>query len=108
MLFILFSLAPCSIKSTLFHTVDVSYTKTLNISKTAFQTADCQNPIIVKKIAKTIPQAQFIDDNLTLSLIEFVSEISSTRNISDNYTGYTLQNNPPLYILFNQLKIDMV
>lgn len=107
---VLFSLAPCSVKESLLKTVDLSYTKPLNKSKSTFQfSRQCQNPTILEHSTSSNVKA-----TLELKLIcgdpvgNLYSNYFVIKKTGNNYSGIITGNSPPKYILFKRLKVDLV
>jgi len=105
-LMILFSLAPCSLKEAVV-SIDVSYTKPLNKSRSASPFSSCHPIQAYKdsssaKVKRQVVAIHGTDDLSSYNVHRFV-----VGNIDNNYSGITSGNSPPKYILFKRLKIDL-
>lgn len=110
MLVILFALAPCSLKESLYTLVDVELGKPLNKSRaTIFQADSCtsfvhassQNHKDIKSPQKLLPLSYSgLDSGVVCQPV--------SGNLNGSHWSNFTHGNPPKYILFRQLKINMV
>jgi|SRR5690606_28777716 len=107
MLFLLFSLSPCTVKEALFKSVSTDYAKPLNKSKTTIPTSSCfhsstknlQISVVEKsEISKQIEPVNFFDN-------PFFSILSA--KVYNKYSKTSSGTSPPKYILYKRLKIDL-
>lgn len=109
LLFLLFSLSPCSVKSSILRSVDLGYEKTLNKNKSAAtQLNNCSVDIKDSIISNTKDKKRVItpflcDDNSskTISYLEQEDEKPSNTDFYD-------QKRLPKYLLYQKMLIDFV
>lgn len=107
MWFVLFSLSPCTVKETLFLTVNTDYAKPLNKSKTTTSTSFCSysknenQKISVVKKSEINKQVESVD----LFYNKWLAE--SFTKIYNDYSKTSSGNSPPKYILYKRMKIDI-
>jgi len=107
LLCVLFSLAPCSVKSSFFTVLDVEHSLPFNKTKTTqiSSFSDCslsQSVVsITKQYSKTAPDLfNFSDDKEHLFFSNTVSK-------KHHFEKLTSGNSPPLYILYKRLKLNL-
>jgi len=108
MLMVLYAFTPCAIKNVLFDAVDATYEKPISKSNSTFQISNCQDFSNVKQTNNSKSEVYFANANLTPSVLKIGAEIPKLQPTASNYSGKTSGNNPPLYILFKRLKIDLM
>ena len=110
MFVVVFSLSPCSVKRDLFDIFDIQYISSLSkIRSSSIQTFNCDSTTETssKRIAvsKTNLKVREIFPFCFNSILYFSKKDKSFYN---NYSGATSGNSPPKYILFKQLKLNVV
>ncbi len=108
MLFILYAFTPCTVKTALFKTVDITYKKPILVSKTTLQDNSCQNTLITKQVNNVTKQVQTVSGNLPFTVINFTLKTLENSSNSAYISFGNLSNSPPFYILFKRLKIYLV
>lgn len=111
MLVLVFSLSPCSVKRDLLSIFDIEYISSLNKVKTtpSSQTVNCDSStenssrIILSKLSSRSGKDLFPFQSSSLTF--FFKEVTIFDN---NYSDATSGNSPPKYILFKQLKLNVV
>jgi hypothetical protein len=107
MLFVLFSLSPCTVKESLFLSVNREYTKPLNKSRTTSQTNTCtysqQEGQRIQVTAKSIINRQVEPDGFLVKIYVALHPAKDCKYYSKRSSG----NSPPKYILYKRLKIDI-
>ncbi len=106
LVFILFSLASCAVKEVLLDSLDISFSKSLNKSRSSVPASFCQyndqgnqQVSIVKKAE--IKKQERVDFYETLHFVNVASKFNAA--YSKSYSG----NSPPKYILYKCLKLDI-
>lgn len=109
MLVVAFSLSPCSLKREVLGIFAIQHISSLNkVKTTALSFSSCQTISSSAKISFLKADFKFKND--------LFSDISQSANCYSenktfalkNYSGNTSGNSPPKYILFKQLKLDMI
>jgi hypothetical protein len=107
MLFVLFSLSPCTVKESLFHSVNWEYSKPLSKSRTTSQTSTCSYSQLegqrIQVTAKSITNRQSEPDGLLVKIYFAPHPAKGYKDYSKCSSG----NSPPKYILYKRLKIDI-
>jgi len=105
--FVLFSLSPCTVKEVFFNSVNTSYTKPLNKSRTTSQTSFCSYS------QSDIQQISFVKKSKInkqvkpfYSTVNHCSDLISPQDYN-HYSKTSSGNSPPKYILYKRLKIDI-
>lgn len=110
LLTVVFALAPCSVKSSLFSVFDIEYFQTLNKNQTAQTgTSSCeiqessvnQSENSVQKHKKQIPLLPVVVSQNQILL-------ATALHKKYIYVNVSAVNTPPLYILYKRLKSDLV
>lgn len=104
-----FSLSPCSVKRDLLGVFDIQHLSTLNKVKTTVSpTAHCdlvhQNFSSKTSVSKT----DFKGKETFSFQLTSVSNFSEDTIFQNKYSGATSGNSPPKYILFKQLRLNLV
>jgi|GEM_PF-3532643 len=109
LLFLLFSLSPCSVKSTLLRSVDLSYEKTLNKNKSAATqlnhcSVDVKDSIVFNaKDHKRVITPFLYDDNSKI-IVSYLYQY----NVKRINTAFYDQKRLPKYLLYQKMLIDFV
>ncbi|MCV9927193.1 hypothetical protein OIU83_05995 [Flavobacterium sp. LS1R49] len=109
LLAVVFALAPCSVKSSLFSVFDIEYFQTLNKNQTTQtgvsycevqESSFNQSESSVEKLKKQIPV-------LPVSISQNQISLTTPLHRKHIYVNVTAVNKPPLYILYKRLKFDL-
>ena len=109
MLVALFSLSPCIVKEALFSIVNIeniNNAKSLNQSKTTIQSTCLYS--IVEHQNSTVKQSEINKQFEPIALFNTQNFVFFTAKYNGKYPNIFYSNNPPKYILFKRLKIDIV
>lgn len=102
------SLAPCTVKESLFNSLDLAYERPLNKNRTVQnQNSQC----VAEVFAKTATDQEIGKISVALPGPTEVSiplpSIGPQQNTLSKHTKKPLGNGPPIYILYKRLKFDM-
>ncbi len=106
----LYSMVPCAVKDTLYHSIGITYAKPLHKSQSAVQLSqNCDtakvnigNSVVVKNYQK----APFFSPFCYGSFIYDITYVTSRVKTISTTTAIICT--PPLYILFKRFKFDLV
>lgn len=100
LLFILYSFTPCTVKDAFFGVFSLEYAKPTNATKTTtFSSCKVTNQTQKYEQQQVVKQQHPLDD------IKMVQPVQVAFFVSDLFSKDVLGRSPPLYILFQQLKI---
>lgn len=113
MLFVIFSLSPCRVKETILSVFDIPYSTPLNKTRTTItQGYSCSNSLAevaqnttIISIAKHKFREVFF---MSKALFYDKVHVNKDKAIMLNYPEIFALRGPPKYILFQQLKVDLV
>lgn len=109
LLLLVFSLSPCSVKREVLNIFDIQYIETLNKVKTTVTSAsNCDTSFqnfSTASVTKANLKAKKAD--FSFSLNPYLKKTKEGKVLS-NYSKTTTGNSPPKYILFKQLKLDLI
>lgn len=109
MLVLVFSLSPCSLKRDLLDIFDIQHISSLNKVKTTTGSTfscDSSNETSSGRIAISKKEVK-INGSFPSKLIS-ISDFSKDKSFQINYSGTTTGSSPPKYILFKQLRLNLV
>ena len=109
LLFLLFSLSPCSVKSSILRSVDLSYEKTLNKNKSAATqlnncSVDIKDSIISNTKYKKRVITPFLCDENSFKTISYLEQ----EDEKPLKTAFYDQKRLPKYLLYKKMLIDFV
>lgn len=110
MLVVVFSLSPCSLKRDVLGIFDIQHISSLNKAKTTttLSFSSCQSINSSAKVSFLKTDFKFKND-LFSDILQSVNCNSENKTFAlKSYSGNTSGNSPPKYILFKQLKLDMI
>lgn len=108
MLFILYAFTPCTVKTALFKTVDITYNKPILVSKTTLQQTSCQSTLITNQKNKATNQVQAVAATLPFVACSFTLKTLENSSVSAYISFGSISNSPPFYILFKRLKVYLM
>lgn len=100
LLLILYGFTPCTVKNTVFDVFSLDYAKPTNANKTT-SSSSCTYLSSTKETA----QSRTVKKLLNFEAVDRVSFIEQTISFSNLFIQHTSGRSPPLYILFQQLKL---
>ena len=106
LLLVLFSLAPCGVKESLFHTFGAEYNSPLNKTKT---NASQLNTCSYWHSTTSITNGRNLSADIHLpAYFTALQHTSKATSIGKNkHYRNTTCNSPPIYILFKRMKLDL-
>lgn len=108
-LLLAFSLSPCSVKRDVLGVFDIQHVSTLNKVKTTVSpTVNCNFAHHNFSSKTLVSKADFKFNEVFLFKLNSVSNFSEDTISQNNYSGATSGNSPPKYILFKQLRLNLV
>jgi hypothetical protein len=108
-LLLAFSLSPCSVKRDVLAVFDIQHLSTLNkVKTTANPKGNCNIAHHNSSSKTSVSKANFKLNEVFPFKLNSVANFSEDKIFQNNYTGATSGNSPPKYILFKQLKLNLV
>ncbi|MET3536234.1 hypothetical protein [Chryseobacterium limigenitum] len=108
-LLLAFSLSPCSVKRDVLGIFDIQHLSTLNKVKTTVSpTANCDTVHHNFSSKTSISKADFKFNEVFSFKLNSVLNFSEDTVSQNKYSGTTSGNSPPKYILFKQLRLNLV
>lgn len=110
MFVLVFSLSPCSVKRDLLGIFDIEYINSFNkVKVTASQSFSCDSATETSSGRTILSKANSLSGRdfpfQSNSILNFPKEVKTS---STPHSGATSGNSPPKYILFKQLKLNVV
>lgn len=106
-LFLLFSLSPCTVKEALFHSVNTDYAKPLNKSRTTTPTSSCSYSQNDNKQISVVKKAKINKEIESFNSVNNLCFAILSVKVYNDYSKTSSGNSPPKYILYKRLKIDI-
>jgi len=108
-LLLAFSLSPCSVKRDVLGVFDIQHLSTLNKVKTTVSpTVNCDFAHHNFSSKTSISKADFKFNEAFSFKLNSVLNFSEDTIFQNKYSGNTSGNSPPKYILFKQLRLNLV
>ena len=108
-LLLAFSLSPCSVKRDVLGIFDIQHLTTLNKAKTtASTTGNCDFVHHSLSSKTSVSKADFKFKEVFPFILNSVANFSEDTVSQNKYSGTASGNSPPKYILFKQLRLNLV